>query len=425
MMSFRKSIIKRYMYFSLLSGIIMGAIFPFLVSFFTYYKKPSYSLYFTLTCLLAGVFVGFISFLIGRFTLISIISNLNKHFDAISNGDLTNKYEIKSNDEIGKLTDNINKMQNFLIELIKKIMNETGTLEGVVNVLNNYMTKLNNDIEGVSATVQELSAGMEETVASAEEMSATSQEIEKAVRLIAQKSQEGAMQAGEIDKRANEIKGTVVSAKERANNIFINTRDKLEKAIEESKVVEQINILSSTIMQITEETNLLALNAAIEAARAGESGRGFSVVAEEVRGLAEQSKDTVSEIQNITNKVINAVKNLVENSNNLLDFMSKDVNKDYKTMIEVAEKYSEDAKFVDNLVTDFSSTSEELLASLGDVLKIIDGVAQAATEGAGGTADIANKVSDVNDKYNKILKQAAKAEESANKLKNEISRFKI
>ncbi|MBO0563317.1 methyl-accepting chemotaxis protein, partial [Clostridium botulinum] len=167
------------------------------------------------------------------------------------------------------------------------------------------------------------------------------------------------------------------------------TKVELERAIESSKVVEQINVLSESIMEITSQTNLLALNAAIEAARAGEAGKGFSVVADEIRKLAEQSKDTVTEIQSITVKVIESVKNLSDSSSNLLTFVSTDMDNDYKTMLNVADKYSEDASFVDTLVTDFSSTSEDLLASLQDVLKTIEGVAQAASEGAGGTTDIA------------------------------------
>ena len=284
---------------------------------------------------------------------------------------------------------------------------------------------MNNDVEEVSATTEELSANMEETAASAEEMSATSQDIERAVQSIAQKSQEGATQAGEINKRAEDTKANVQASQKKAKEIFTNTKTELERAIEASKVVEQINVLSDSIMDITSQTNLLALNAAIEAARAGEAGKGFSVVADEIRKLAEQSKDTVTEIQSITVKVIESVKNLSDSSSNLLTFVSTDMDNDYKTMLNVADKYSEDASFVDTLVMDFSSTSQELLASLQDVLKTIEGVAQAASEGAGCTTDIASKILEVNNKSNDVLQEALKSEESANKLKEEISKFKI
>ena len=206
---------------------------------------------------------------------------------------------------------------------------------------------------------------------------------------------------------------------------MIGTKEELEKAIENSKIVEQINVLSESIMQITEQTNLLALNAAIEAARAGEAGKGFSVVAEEIRKLAEQSKDTVIEIQNITAKVTESVTELSSSSNKLLQFVSTDVHNDYKTMLDVADKYSDDANFVENLVTEFSSTSEELLASIQDVLKTIDEVAQAATDGAGGTTDIAQRITDITSKSNDVLELTKKSQDSSEKLKQEILRFKI
>ncbi|NFT30385.1 methyl-accepting chemotaxis protein [Clostridium sporogenes] len=340
-------------------------------------------------------------------------------------GDLTQEIKVNSKDEINDLAKSLNKFIHNIKDISKTVNESVDNIETVVDSIKTNVTDLNNDVEEVSATTEELSANMEETAASAEEMSATSQDIERAVQSIAQKSQEGATQAGEINKRAEDTKANVQASQKKAKEIFTNTKTELERAIEASKVVEQINVLSDSIMDITSQTNLLALNAAIEAARAGEAGKGFSVVADEIRKLAEQSKDTVTEIQSITVKVIESVKNLSDSSSNLLTFVSTDMDNDYKTMLNVADKYSEDASFVDTLVMDFSSTSQELLASLQDVLKTIEGVAQAASEGAGGTTDIASKILEVNNKSNDVLQEALKSEESANKLKEEISKFKI
>ena len=332
---------------------------------------------------------------------------------------------LKRKDEMGALATGINEMQGAIKALIGKVSNESNNIEGIVKEVDRRVSDLNSDIENVSATTEELAAGMEETAATSEEMSATSQEMERAVSSIADKAQEGAIKANEISNRAQSTKGIVLDAQTKAMTMLTSVKEKLEASIEASKVVSQIDVLSESIMNITSQTNLLALNAAIEAARAGEAGKGFAVVAEEIRKLAEQSKDTVEEIQRITSKVNEAVADLTGNSNNLLEFVNKDVNEDYKLILDVADKYSEDAIYVDDLVTDFSSTSEELLASITEILRAIDGVAKASTEGAQGTSDIAIKASNVTEKSIEVVKLVLRTNESAQNLESEISKFKI
>ncbi|OSA98840.1 UNVERIFIED_ORG: methyl-accepting chemotaxis protein [Clostridium botulinum] len=374
--------------------------------------------------------LGVLSVVFGIMIINTIIKPLNMlkvELDSLAErgGDLTQEIEINSEDEIKDLSVSLNKFIQNLRNIIKQVNESSNSIENVTELIKDNVTKLNSDIEEVSATTEELAANMEETAASSEEMLATSQEIEEVVKSISQKSQEGAIKAGEISNRAEDTKINVQASEMKSTELFKSTKIELEEAIQESKVVEEINVLSESIMQITSQTNLLALNAAIEAARAGEAGKGFSVVAEEIRKLAEQSKDTVIEIQNITGKVTSAVGNLSSSSDKLLKFMSIDVYNDYKKMLDVADKYSEDAEFVDSLVTDFSSSSEELLASLQEVIKTIDGVSQAANEGAGGTTDIASSILQVNDKSNSILENSLKSQENAKKLKEEISKFKI
>lgn len=353
---------------------------------------------------------------------------MTNHLKVIASGDFTKDISpsvLKNNNEIGSLAKSVDAMQHSVHDIIKSVKNESTKVLESMEIDEKNISKLASEIEQTSATTEQLSAGMQETAASSEEMTATSQEIERAIHLIAESSQLGVVQAGEINKTAENAKIQVQNSQKRSKETFTNTKIELETALESAKVVKQINVLSESIMNIASQTNLLALNAAIEAARAGDAGKGFSVVAEEIRKLAEQSTDTVLEIQNITGKVTESVNNLSQSSNKLLTFMDTDVDKDYNAMLEVADKYSKDSGLVYNLVTKFSSTSEELLALIGEVLVTIDNVAQSANEGAQGTTDIANRISKVGNESNIVLQETLKVKSYAMNLQDIISKFII
>lgn len=368
-----------------------------------------------------------LSYIIGKSIIRPLNSAIN-HLKLVTTGDFSTSFsevDMKRKDEIGLIFRTMSDMQQELKILITNVKNESNAIKGVVHNVTNNMNILDREIEDVSSTIEELSAGLEETAASSEEINATSLDIENYVKTIAERAQSGAAEAKEISCRALEVKDDFTKSHEKAAEVLIEAKAKLSKAIENSKVVEQINVLSEAIMDITSQTNLLALNAAIEAARAGESGRGFAVVADEIRTLAEQSQNTVAEIQKITSKVTEAVSDLSESSQGLMEFVSTDVENDYKTMLNVAEKYSSDGEYVDGLVTDFSNTSERLLNAISDILKTIEQLSGAASECAQGAASISQSVENVVSKSNEVTEQAKKSYDSVDALNNEVDKFKI
>ena len=264
---------------------------------------------------------------------------------------------------------------------------------------------------------------MEETAASSQQIDAMSHEIETAAKSIATRSQDGALEADSIRDRAVVIKDTTQKKYEHTHEIHEDISDHLTKALEDIKIVDQIGILAESIMGITAQTNLLALNASIEAARAGEAGKGFAVVAEQIRVLAEQSKETVSHIQEVTQSVVGAVDNLAGDSARLLEFVGTDVVQNLEDFSQMADSYNDDAQKVDELVTDFSASSEELLASISGVMNGIGDVSKAASEGASGTTDIAQKTTVVVEKSSDIKEKASKAHASADVLKSQVEKF--
>ncbi|EKQ57648.1 MULTISPECIES: methyl-accepting chemotaxis protein [unclassified Clostridium] len=345
--------------------------------------------------------------------------------ERISDGDLTGNVNIRTKDEIEDIATSINKVKSSLKDLVSNVMNTSKDIDNIVDTVNDKVKYLNGDIEKVSATTQELSANVEETAASAEEMSSTSEEIGKAVNFIAEQSSRVAEKAAQISKKAKSIRVTSENNQKEAEKIFRETESRLKASIEKAKAVEQINVLSDSILKIAEQTNLLALNAAIEASRAGEAGRGFSVVAEEIRKLAEQSSDTINKIQSTTGIIVSSVEELTDNSNNMLNFIEDTILKEYKTLIETSNNYDEDALYYKEFSNNLSTTSKELLSSVHEILKTIDGVASATGDSAGGTSNIATSIFEVSEKSNIVLEEALLAKVSSGKLKEEIAKFKI
>jgi len=332
---------------------------------------------------------------------------------------------LKEKDEFGLIINAESEVRKELVNIIKEVSNNASTLNKIVDLTNQRMSRLGEEIDGVSATTEELSAGMEETAASVQEMNAASNEIERASENIAENAKEGALEAEKISKTANELNKSFTVSQESAYRIFEEVKISLEEALERSKAAEQISILADSILEITSQTNLLALNAAIEAARAGEAGKGFAVVADEIRKLAENSKNTVTEIQSITQTVLSSVNDLSSSSKSLLDFMNNDVVKDYGMMLQATKQYKKDAEFVNGLVENLSVTAEMLLTSIQSTVKALDEVSAATNEGAEGTSNIAQQTSNVVENAGEVIKNIANAKEISAKLNQMIAKFKI
>ena len=348
--------------------------------------------------------------------------------EKVANGDLTVGVPPafrEQKDEIGNLAKNIHGMIEGLISTVSGIKDATGVLDESVVSTNDTLATLNDRITDTSAATEELSAGMQQTGASAQEMSATAAEIERAVETVAEKAEDGASKSGEIHSRASQLGKDVNGSIEKSNAIFNEIKKALEQALEDSKAVDEINALADAILGITSQTTLLALNASIEAARAGEAGRGFAVVANEISALADNSKNTVTQIQAITKVVMAAVNALANSSSNLLKFVSEDVMKDYNDMLKAADSYSNDAVYMSDMTSDLSATSEELLASVQVMMRAITEVSAAAQEGARTTSVVAEQTTDISVNAQTIVENMKETADTAHQLADMVDKFKL
>ena len=374
-----------------------------------------------------GTLFTIIAIVVGK-RIAKPIEETAKVIKQVSTGDFTvdiNSKYTKRKDEIGLIANSLEDMILNIRNMIQNVMTESTNTGTVISKVYDSIGILQNQINDVANTTEQLSAGMEETAASSEEMNATVQEINNAAESIAIKAQDGAKTAEEINDRAKKLKSEVVVSQANAMNMLNEVKGKLENAINQSKSVSQITSLSDVILEITSQTNLLALNAAIEAARAGESGKGFAVVAEEIRKLADDSKNIATKIQEIIKVVEESVINLSSSSNQLLNFVSTDVTKDYNLMLISSDQYGIDASNVNDLILNFSANSEELLATIQNMGKAIEEITIATNEGASGVSNIAENTGVVLDKYSDIITDTTAVKEGSTKLIEAVSKFKL
>lgn len=351
--------------------------------------------------------------------IVTNTANLDLSYD--EKYDYLNKYK----DEIGIIFRSVNSMREVLRDTVSMVKDTSATLNNNVESVVTLTGKLKSYADETSGETQSISAGMEETAATVEEISASSGEMENAVTSIADRAQNGAEKVNNISDKAEGIKRDAVNSSQNAKDMYESVKKNLVFAIEKSRSVDEINKLTETILDITEQTNLLALNAAIEAQRAGEAGKGFAVVADEVRELAEASANTASNIKQVIEKVSGAVLDLNENSQKILEFIDKDVLKDYDNMVKIGEEYSADALEINKIMMDFSAVSEELNASITGIVKAIGEVAETVSDGASGVTDISGKALKIVEKVDHVIESTDSNKESADKLMEIVDKFKL
>lgn len=375
-----------------------------------------------LVCLVISIWITlFFSYMIA-----TQINNSIKSLKAISDGNLLmDPIKVDSKDEFGQLGNAINSLQNSMKNIVTTIIKETENVNRAIKISNEDVADLTIKLEDISATVEELSAGMEETSSSTEEVNVSASEFQSATEYIANKAQEGARSAEEISRKAVALKNKSEGLQRDANETGLRMKKVVDNALEKAKEVEKIKTLSNAILKISSQTNLLALNAAIESARAGEAGKGFSVVAEEIRMLAESSEETVKEIQKTINIVFEAVDNLSNASKQTLEYIETKVVKSYEETVAVGKNYDKDAIYINNLVSELSTISQKLLASVKTVNEAINDISKANVEGANGTNNAAEKILKIRNRSEEIKGQTSHIKESSDLLKSAVLRFKI
>lgn len=338
-------------------------------------------------------------------------------------GDLTQRVTPINNAEVDAVGKGINVFMTKLQAIFKAVVTNSARMERVVDDVRQSVQTSNSSVSDLSALTEELSATMQDISENASVINTNTDNVAKEVELIAEKTDELTGYTKDMKAHAQSMESVARTNMESTDRKVSEILEVLQKAIEDSNSVKQVNSLTNDILNIASQTNLLALNASIEAARAGEAGRGFAVVASEISQLAAASQEAANNIQRINAVVTNSVTNLSDNANGLVSYINDSILPEFERFVESGVEYNDKASFIEGTMTDFKEKSDSLKQSMLEISSSINTISHAINEGVNGVVSAADSTQLIVEDMDNISHKMDENYEIADSLKKETSIF--
>lgn len=352
-------------------------------------------------------------------------NEINEIITGIDNreGDLTKRVTILANQEVASVGNGINTFMGKLQDIFKMISVNASKLEGVVNEVRDSVQTSNGSVSDLSALTEELSATMQDISENAFRINENTESVANEVNEIAQKTTEINQYTREMKDHAEEMEAAARKNMEVTGAKVNEIVSVLSQAIQDSSSVNQVDSLSSDILNIASQTNLLALNASIEAARAGEAGKGFAVVATEISQLASASQEAANNIQRINAVVTSAVHNLADHANGLVEYMNDKILPEFEGFVESGSAYRDKASFIEGVMTEFEQKTDSLQESMSQIADSVNTISHAIEEGVSGVVSTADSTQVLVSDMDRISRKMDENFEIADGLRKETSIF--
>jgi len=345
--------------------------------------------------------------------------------DRLSNYDLSTDIELKTNDEFELIANSLNSAQKTLRNILSHSINEITQVNKYCEDLTNSIYDVTVQFDHITESTNQINSTSQETSAITEELSASITEVSSSLTVLSDKANDGNNNSDKIHARAAGIKNNTSTVISTTKDMFKKVENDIKNSIEKGRVVDDIVNMANSIESIAEQTNLLALNAAIEAARAGEQGRGFSVVANEVKNLAEESRISVQNVKNTVKEVQSSFNNLSDNSKKLLTFMDIDIMDEFENFVTIGDKYEDDGMFVKEMSEDIAAMSEEVSATMLELSEAVQAVASMTQESSSSVNSVKDSLNETTESINTMIEASSLQFDLSQKLVEELTKFKL
>lgn len=337
----------------------------------------------------------------------------------------TSADEKPAQNEVKEIEYLIGELQNRFISTIRMTRDESSNVQAKMNETTEHISSMGQNITEISAAMEETSASIDLQTQSISSINSATSDASVAVEKLSQDTQEMATRADEIVVRIDEMVPQVLSNKKNAVEMVGSSREKLEAAIEETKIISQIVDVSQAIKAIASQTNLLALNASIEAARAGDAGKGFAVVAGEINSLSSNTAEEIEKVNQLTDKVMSSVNTLAKEAGNVLEFLNTVVLKDYDSLEDLATRYKEDAGYYLDTSGTLGSSADELNATMSNINEILDTINASQHELNEAVQNVSDNLQEITNSSSQVSDETKDALSSITALQETISTFNV
>ena len=372
-----------------------------------------------------------VNFLISYINIVRKIKSIsNEVNDMITNiekghGDLTARVNTKTRSELLFITAGINHFIETLQGIMRDVKSGSAVLIDASEEVSSQLEIADDNVTNTSAALEELSANMETFAGTVSSINDRVDEVKLAAQEITDQAMSGTDTSNAIKKEALELKDEVTQKKAEAVNQVTELSEVLSQSVKDSEKVSQIGELTNVILDISKRTNLLALNASIEAARAGEAGKGFAVVASEISALAENSRQTASNIQGISGEVTDAVNHLAENAQKALDYINGTVLGDYDQFVVTGQKYEHTADIMDDMLHAFDDKAEHLNSIMTEMVESVQMITDSIKESSSAIVSSAENSAEIVGGIKKISIAMKKNNEITEQLSNTTKKFEF